>query len=122
MTETQDDWVRTAYGPAVDLLMKQALSAANLIDRLDRLDVLYREHLTAKDITIAAKDDLIRELRRRAEAAEQRAVEQEPQPPLLVQWAGASSAPDDVPDPGDAAGWRRWWHYALYGKPARRRG
>ena len=115
MTNTTDEWVRQEYGPAVDLLMRQALSAANFIDRLDRVDQLYRDHLTTKDLTIAAKDELIDELRRRIELAEQRALSRPtsnrvlpPEPPRAL--------PPSAEPCESSQGIRRWWQIAKYGR------
>jgi hypothetical protein len=75
-TAAAEDAAATANGTVEPAAARQQRLAivSNAAAFISKLDQLYRAQITAKNGEIAAKDELIVELRRRAERAEQHAV------------------------------------------------
>ena len=75
-TAAAEDATATATGTGEPAAARQQRLAifSNAAAFIGKLDQLYRAQIAAKDGQIAAKDELIVELRRRADRAEQQAV------------------------------------------------
>jgi hypothetical protein len=71
---TEDAAVATGMGEPAAARQQRLAIVSNAAAFIGKLDQLYRAQIAAKDGQIAAKDELIVELRRRAERAEQHAL------------------------------------------------
>jgi len=118
---------RVGHGQDTALARTDDQRAADLAMVLDRVAAMYEAQLTAKDQALAAHQEMIAELRRRAEVAEsersdlaRQLAEAQSAPPAAPPPASAAPTPsahDDTHDaPAPAGGFRAWLRRAFGGE------